>query len=37
MSSEKYIKAAIANVEVKLDKTGQQLPTRCTTPLQSGY
>jgi hypothetical protein len=37
MSSEKYIKAAIANVEAKLDKSGQCLPTRCTTPLQSGY
>jgi hypothetical protein len=37
MTSEQYIKAAIANVEAKLDKTGQRLPTRCTTPLQSGY
>jgi hypothetical protein len=37
MSSEKYIKAAIANVKAKLDKSGQRLPTRCTTPLQSGY
>jgi hypothetical protein len=37
MSSEKYVKAVIANVETKLDKTGQHLPTRCTTPLQSGY
>jgi Reverse transcriptase (RNA-dependent DNA polymerase) len=30
MSSEKYIKAVIANVEAKLDKTGQWLPMRCT-------
>jgi hypothetical protein len=37
MSSEQYVKAAIANVEAKLDKTGQHLPTRCNTPLQSGY
>jgi hypothetical protein len=37
MSSEQYVKAAIANVEAKLDKTGQCLPTRCNTPLQSGY
>jgi hypothetical protein len=36
-SSEQYVKAAIAIVEANLDKTGQRLPTRCTTPLQSGY
>jgi hypothetical protein len=37
MSSEQYVKVAIANMEAKLDKTGQCLPTRCNTPLQSGY
>ena len=37
MSSEQYIKAAIANVETKLDKEGQRLPTRCITPMKSGY
>jgi hypothetical protein len=31
MSSEQYIKAAIANVETKLDKEGQRLPSRCLT------
>jgi hypothetical protein len=37
MTSENYIKAAIANVEEKLDKMGERLPTKCSTPLQSGY
>jgi hypothetical protein len=37
MSSEQYIKAAIANVETKLDKEGQRLPSRCLTPMKSGY
>jgi hypothetical protein len=38
MSLEQYIKAAtIANVETKLDKDGQQLPSRCLTPMKSGY
>jgi hypothetical protein len=37
MSSEQYIKAAIANVVTKLDKEGQRLPTRCVTPMKSGY
>jgi hypothetical protein len=37
MSSEQYIKAAIANVEAKLNESGQRLPTRCTTPMQANY
>jgi hypothetical protein len=37
MSSEQYVKAAIANVETKLDKEGQRLPSRCLTPMKSGY
>jgi hypothetical protein len=37
MSSEQYIKAAIANVENKLDKEGQRLPSRCLTPMKAGY
>jgi hypothetical protein len=37
MSSEQYIKAAFANVETKLDKEGQRLPSRCLTPMKSGY
>jgi hypothetical protein len=32
LSSEQYVKAATANVETKLNESGQQLPTtRCTT------
>ena len=37
MSSEKYCRAAVANVEAKLDKAGQRLPTKCLAPLQNGY
>ena len=37
MTSEQYIKAAIANVETALDASGQRLPTRATTPIQAGY
>jgi hypothetical protein len=37
MSSEQYIKAAITNVEAKLDKEGQRLPSRCPTPIKTGY
>jgi hypothetical protein len=37
MSSEQYIKAAIANVESNLDKSGQRLPSRCLTPMTSNY
>ena len=37
MSSEDYVKAAIANVEEALNATGQRLPSRCTTPMQANY
>lgn len=37
MSSEKYVKAAIANVEEKLGKNDERLPTKCITPTASGY
>ena len=37
MSSQKYIKAAIDNVEEVLAKTNQRLPTRCGTPQRSGH
>ena len=36
MSSVKYLKAAIANVEAKLGPN-EKLPTRCDTPFSSGY
>ena len=37
MSSEKYVKEAIRNVELELDKCDEKLATRITTPLASGY
>ena len=36
MSSVKYLKAAIDNVESKLAKSGEKLPV-CNTPFTSGY
>jgi hypothetical protein len=37
MTSDKYVKAAIQNVEAKLKESGQRLPSRCVTPMSSGY
>ena len=37
MSSQKYAKAAIDNVEEVLGRNDQRLPTKCGTPLKSGY
>jgi hypothetical protein len=37
MSSEKYVKQAVADVETELAKVDQCLPTRVTTPLSQGY
>ena len=37
MSSEKYVKSAIRNIEETLQKTGQQLPSKCKMPLAYGY
>ena len=37
MSSEKYVKSAIQNIEETLQKTGQWLPSKCKTPLAYGY
>ena len=37
MSSQKYVKAAINNVEEVLARTDQRLPSKCGTPLKSGY
>ena len=37
MSSEKYVKSAIQNIEETLQKTGQQLSSKCKTPLEYGY
>ena len=37
MSSQKYVNAATNNVEEVLAKTNQRTPTKCGTPLRSGY
>eukprot|EP00980_Cylindrotheca_fusiformis_P019105 scaffold6452_cov132-Cylindrotheca_fusiformis.AAC.1 len=37
LSSEKYLKTAIANIEEKLAKSGNRLPSKCSTPFKSGY
>ena len=37
MSSEKYVKSAIENIEQMLAETNQRLPAKCRTPLSSGY
>ena len=37
MSSEKYVRSAIENIEQTLVETNQRLPTKCRTPLSSGY
>ena len=37
MSSEKYVKAAVAIVKEKLLKSEKRLPSRCNTPLKPGY
>ena len=37
MSSTKYTKQAIVDVEVELDALGKTLSRKVTTPLASGY
>lgn len=37
LSSEKYVKLTVANVEEKLAKANLQLPSRCNSPFKSGY
>ena len=37
LSSEKYMKSAIENVEQTLQKSGQKLPSKCKIPLSSSY
>ena len=37
MSSEKYCRAAVVNVENKLSHEGKRLPSKCGTPLMSVY
>ena len=37
MSSDKYVKAAIENVEKELQGVNQRLPSKCRTPMAAGY
>ena len=37
MSSEKYVKLAIENVEARLSKSDLRLPSRCDTPISTSY
>ena len=37
MTSDKYVKAAVENVELELAKLNQRLPSRCKTPMTVGY
>ena len=37
MSSEKYVKQAVSDVELELDKVDLCLPTKVSTPLSQGY
>ena len=37
MSSDKYVKAAVANVEQELARVSQRLPSKCRTPMTVGY
>ena len=37
LSSEKYVKAAVSNVDATLRKNDSKLPSNCPTPCTSGY
>ena len=37
MSAEKYVRNSVKNLEQNLAKSNQHLPTRCKTPIMSGY
>ena len=37
ISSEKYVKSTIQNIEETLQRMGQWLPSKCKTPLAYGY
>ena len=37
LSSEKYVKSAVENIEQTLQKGGQKLPSKCKTSLSSSY
>ena len=37
MTSDKYVKAAVENVEQELARVNQRLPSKCRTPMTTGY
>ena len=37
ISSEKYVKTAVANIKDNLAKKGLRLPSKCSTPFRTGY
>jgi hypothetical protein len=37
MSAEKYVRAAVDNVEARLSKSNLRLPTKCDTPMSTSY
>ena len=37
MTSEKYVKTAVTNVELKLAEDKQRLPSNCKTPFSTDY
>ena len=37
MTSDKYVKAAVENVEQELVRVNQRLPSKCRTPMAAGY
>jgi Reverse transcriptase (RNA-dependent DNA polymerase) len=37
MTSNKYVEAIVKNLEVRLKGENKQLPSKCDTPLKSGY
>ena len=37
MTSDKYVKATVENVEQELARVNQRLPSKCKTPMTAGY
>ena len=37
MTSDKYVKAAVENVQQELARVNQRLPSKCRTPMTAGY
>ena len=37
ISAEKYVKAAVENIKLKLSKSNYRLTSRCDTPMATTY